>query len=135
MSETQDFETLVHELCGRDPRYAEGAYHFVIEALDFTMRKLGRDQQSGVSRHVSGRELLDGIRLYTIDTFGPLATAVFRSWGIRRTDDFGTLVFRLVEAGQLSRQDSDLLEDFSQGFDFDEAFIREYEVDLGGVRV
>jgi uncharacterized repeat protein (TIGR04138 family) len=130
MSETQDFETLVHELCGRDPRYAEGAYHFVIESLDFTMRKLGRDQQSGASRHVSGRELLDGIRQYAVETFGPLATAVFRSWGIRRTEDFGMLVFRLVVAGQLSRQDSDLLEDFSDGFDFDEAFIREYEVDL-----
>lgn len=135
MGETQDFETLVRELCGRDPRYGEGAYHFVVEALDFTMRHFGRDRKQGSSRHVGGRELLEGIRLYAIDCFGPLAGAVFRSWGIQRTEDFGALVFRLIEAGQLSRQDSDRLDDFAGGYDFDDAFAAGYEIDLRGARV
>jgi uncharacterized repeat protein (TIGR04138 family) len=135
MGHTQDFETLVRELCGRDPRYAEGAYHFVVESLDYTMKHLGRDQETGVARHVGGRELLEGIRLYAVQCFGPLSPAVFAAWGICRTEDFGTLVFRLVEAGQLSRQESDSLADFSDGYEFREAFVRGYDVDVADARL
>jgi uncharacterized repeat protein (TIGR04138 family) len=135
MGHTQDFETLVRELCGRDPRYAEGAYHFVVESLDYTMKHLGRDHESGAARHVGGRELLEGIRLYAVQCFGPLSPSVFRAWGIRRTEDFGTLVFRLVEAGQLSRQESDTMDDFTSGYDFRNAFVDDYEVDIVDARL
>lgn len=135
MGHTQDFDTLVRELCGHDPRYAEGAYHFVVESLNFTMRRLGRDLASGPARHVGGRELLDGIRLYAIQCFGPLTPAVFASWGIRRTEDFGSLVFRLVEAGQLSRQETDTMDDFCSGYDFKTAFVSHYEPDITDARI
>ncbi|MFN0205259.1 MAG: Minf_1886 family protein [Planctomycetota bacterium] len=123
MSAPPDVETAIRELCTKDPRYGAGAYFFLLEALEFTMRMLKRDSNEGAARHVGGRELLEGIRQYAILQFGPLAPIVFESYGIRRTEDFGALVFRLVEAGHLSRQEGDSVDDFADGYDFKEAFL------------
>ena len=62
--------------------------------------------------------------------FGPLAGRVWRAWGVRDTLDWGQIVFLLVENGMLNRQDSDSVEDFRAGFDFDEVFVRQYRVSL-----
>ena len=108
----------------RDRRYELAAYFFIYEALAYTQRKLGRQDPDleAPRRHVTGRELLDGIREYAAESFGPLAPTVFRSWGVRRTEDFGELVFNLVENGLLGKTDEDRREDFADGFDFDTAF-------------
>jgi len=103
-------------------RYAEAAYFFVLEALDFTMFRLGRTRVQGEARHISARELLEGIREYAKEEFGPLAPYAFESWGVHRTEDFGTIVFDMCEARLLNRRESDRLQDFSNGFDFQEAF-------------
>lgn len=104
------------EICRGDRRYARGAYLFIFEALEHTVRKLG------VRRHVTGKELLEGIRQFSRRQFGPLAKTVFRRWGIQSTDDFGQVVFRLVEVGLLGKTETDSVEDFHQVFDFDTAF-------------
>ncbi len=70
------------------------------------------------------------MRQYARDLFGPLAAQVWRSWGIQDTLDWGRIVFLLVEAGMLNRQETDTLEDFRSGFDFDEEFVRGYRPDL-----
>jgi len=100
----------------RDTRYPFEAYRFIYEALDHTIQRIGE------RRHVNGRELLDGIRDLARCRFGPLARMVFDCWHVRRTEDFGEIVFNLVEAGLLSKTDSDTREDFRGGFDFEEAF-------------
>lgn len=135
MTETINIATLVRNVSEKDGRYAPGAYHFLLESLEHTMRIFGRDQKEGVQRHVGGRELLEGIRLYALQQFGPMAAVVFEQWGVRRTEDFGALVFRLIDAGHLSRQDSDSLADFADGYDFYETFVKEYKVDLADARV
>jgi len=130
MTQPRDFEATIRKLGEREPHYASAAYHFMLEALEHTMRWLGRDQAEGTERHVRGRELLEGIRRYSIETFGPMATLVFETWGIRRTEDFGRIVFNLVDEGLLSRQDSDTLEDFADGFKFADAFESGYKIEL-----
>jgi len=109
-----------------DPRYAEGAYHFIREALDHTIRSLDKPQD-GPGRHVSGKELLDGIRDYAIGEFGPLTLLVLDEWGIRESIDFGNLVFNLVEKGVLGKTDQDRVEDFANGYDFQDAFVKPFE--------
>ena len=91
------------------------------------MKLAGREQSEGPERHVTGQELLAGMRQYAIEQFGPLAGAVWRAWGIRDTLDWGRIVFLLVEEGMLNRQDTDSIEDFRPGFDFDAAFVRAYQ--------
>jgi uncharacterized repeat protein (TIGR04138 family) len=63
-------------------------------------------------RHLSGQELLAGVIRLARSEFGSLAPMVFREWGIRRGEDWGTIVFQLVGTGQLSARPEDRIEDF-----------------------
>lgn len=112
----------IRELVRRDPRYPAGAYHFLFEALDFTMVAKGRHRRRGAERHLTVPELLDGIRGFAVSQYGPLARVVLESLGCFETRDFGDVVFNLVEAGLLNKQDSDHREQFAEGFSFREAF-------------
>ena len=121
------------EVVYRDPRYAYEAYEFIDRALQHTLKMLGRERVPGAvpgdpRLHVSGRELLEGIRTLALAEFGLLARTVFGQWGIQRTEDFGNLVFNLIEAGLMSRSDDDTLDDFRDVYNFDEAF--DYRIQL-----
>jgi uncharacterized repeat protein (TIGR04138 family) len=100
----------------QDPRYPRAAYDFVREALAFTVGSLD------APRHVTGRELCEGIRDYGRRQFGPLARAVFASWNVRGTSDFGNLVFNLIEAGEMGKTEQDDLADFTDVYRFEDAF-------------
>ena len=119
------FLELIHTLCTKDNRYAPDAYLFVRQALDITVKMLEKPPE-GPGRHVSGRELLDGIRNFALQEFGPMTRTVLRSWGINATADFGDIVFNLVESGVLGRTDHDSKEDFKDGYDFEEAFVHPF---------
>ncbi len=114
----------------RDRRFSRHAYYFVLDALDFTMTRLGREQMSGEERHVGGRELLGGIKEYASDQFGPMAALVFERWGVRRSGDFGEIVFNLIDAELLSRRPSDSRLDFVDGIDFRETFAQKHRESL-----
>ena len=45
---------------------------------------------------------------------------------MRETADWGRIVFNLVDHEMLRRQDTDSIEDFDDGYDFDEAFVASY---------
>ena len=79
------------------------------------------------SQHVSGRELLEGLRAHALDQFGPLAKTVLESWGVRRCTDFGDIVFNLIEYNIFSKTDNDRREDFADIYDFDEAFVKPFQ--------
>ena len=97
------------------------AYSFVLRALDHTMKKLPKP------RHISGQELLEGIREYALKEFGPMAGMVLKHWNIKNTLGFGQIVFDLIEVGLLRKREEDVLDDFKNGFDFKEAFKRKFE--------
>ena len=67
------------------------------------------------------------MREHAREAFGPLAPQVWRSWGVHETIDWGHIVFLLVDAGLLNRQESDTLDDFRDGFDYEEAFVKDYK--------
>jgi uncharacterized repeat protein (TIGR04138 family) len=117
----------IDSLAARDQRYAPAAYHFVFDSLDFVLerqeRLLGdRGESAASDRHVSVTQLLDGMREYALDQFGPLARLVLEHWGLYRTEDFGEIVFNLVDSRLLNKQDADRKSDFRNGFNFREAF-------------
>ena len=113
---TPNTEELLESILARDTRYTAEAYFFVRDALDHTVRRLE------TPRHISGPELLDGIRDYAIGEFGPVSKRVLCEWGINECVDFGHIVFNLVNEGLLGKTDDDSIEDFSGGYDFTEAF-------------
>lgn len=120
----------LREIARRDGRYALEAFQFVFEALDYAVKRTGRERAEGAERHVSGQELLTGLRECASALFGPLAGQVWRSWGVHEALDWGRIVFLLVDGHVLNRQEHDKLEDFDQGFDFDEVFVARYRVSL-----
>jgi uncharacterized repeat protein (TIGR04138 family) len=120
------YQETVFEICKKDPRYHSDAYFFLVEALDVTVKDI-RKNQPDHGRHVTGKELLDGIKDYALDEFGPMAFTVFAEWGIHATLDFGEIVFNLVEAGRLGKTENDSREDFKNGYGFEEAFLRPFE--------
>ena len=99
-----------------DPRYDFEAYIFVNEALQFLLNQLGE------KRHVTGQELLAGIREYALRQYGPLSRNVLEHWGVRRCEDFGEIVFNMVEKNLMGKTGKDRREDFEGGYDFKEAF-------------
>jgi len=116
-----NFPEVVEEIVTKDPRYKVEAYDFVMSALNYTQSKLDKP------RHVSGRELLEGIREYGLELFGLMTLTVFENWGVKRTEDFGNIVFNMLDAGLLSKTDEDSIEDFKDGYDFKEAFDKDYK--------
>ncbi len=116
----------LRQVCKKDKRYRLEAYQFLFDALDKTVRTAGLDEESEASRHVSGHELLDGMREHATRLFGPLAAQVWRTWGVQSTMDWGHIVFNLVDNELLRRQDSDTIDDFREGYNFDDVFKRAY---------
>ena len=115
------FEEALAKIQAKDPRYHRDAYLFVREALDHTQKTIGKDARGRI-RHVTGQELLAGIREFALQQFGPMAKTVLEEWGVRCCQDFGEIVFNMVEVGWLAKTDKDSRADFEGGYDFDEAF-------------
>jgi uncharacterized repeat protein (TIGR04138 family) len=115
------FEEALEIIHAKDPRYDKDAYLFIREALDFTQKSIGRDTRGRV-RHVTGQELVQGIRDYALQQFGPMALTVFQHWAVHNCQDFGEIVFNMVDFGLLAKTDKDSRIDFEGGYDFEEAF-------------
>ena len=92
------FAEALDSIVASDPRYQRDAYVFLRDALDFTTKQ--QKKIKGVSvRHVTGPELLDGVRRYALKEFGPMVITVFDNWGIHSCEDVGNIVFNLIGAG------------------------------------
>lgn len=113
-------------------RFHADAYRFVFEALQHTQEKLKRPkprEPDDEDAHITGQELLAGIRDLALKRFGLLSRTVFEQWNVRSTADFGRIVFELVERGEMRKTDRDTLSDFTDVFDFEDALDRRYPID------
>ena len=125
----------------RSTKYPMDGFTFVQRGLEFTVNRVhGRSQLGGgaqtetatqpsssseienASMHVTGRDLCHGLRDFAIEQYGLMARTVLRRWNIQSTDDFGAIVFAMVEAGLMHKTDDDALDDFADVFDFAVAF-------------
>ncbi|MBL9215475.1 MAG: hypothetical protein JNG83_08375 [Opitutaceae bacterium] len=124
-----EFSEIVGLICKEDTRFDRKAYNFVRQALDHTVKEVRRKapERTGKSQHVTGAELLQGIRAYALDQFGPLSKTVLNSWGIQRCSDFGDIVFNLIEYNVFSKTENDRREDFADIYDFEEAFVKPFQ--------
>ena len=114
----------IRELIFKDPRYTREAYLFVSEALNFT-HDINKKR-----RHVNGVELLEGIRQLVIQQFGPMALTVLNEWGVVSTEDFGNIVFNMVDAGLMGKTETDSIADFIDVYDFKKVFEDEYKINF-----
>jgi uncharacterized repeat protein (TIGR04138 family) len=101
--------------------YDERAFIFVLGSIEFLQARLPE------RRHVTGPELTLACRDFAREQYGLLARSVLEHWGVRGTEDFGRIVFALVEVGLLVTQPGDRVEDFQGLFAFEQAFDQGYE--------
>ncbi len=130
MQKTIDVEQVLDAILAKDTRYHRDAYYFVRDALDVAQKRFAKASSRAGKEikpaHVSGQQLLEGIRAHALEQFGPLTLMVLEEWGIRRGEDFGEIVFNMVESSLLGKTDKDSREDFKDGYDFFEAFRKPY---------
>lgn len=120
--QTVSFQEAVASIIEKNPRYHVAAYEFIRDALEFTIKKTRKASKTETS-DIPTADLLDGVRLYALKEFGPMAITVLEFWGVRSTEDIGYLVFGLVDAGVFSKTDNDTLDEFRKGYCFDDAFL------------
>jgi uncharacterized repeat protein (TIGR04138 family) len=118
------FYKKVEEIVEQKPRYKSDAYEFVMQALWYTQDKLKR------KGHISTAELLEGIRQFAVEQYGLMSRQVLAHWGVKKTSDFGNIVFDMIDKGLMSKNDSDSLNDFKEVFDFKKAFNPVWELKL-----
>ena len=119
------FAEALDSIVASDPRYQRDVYVFLRDALDFTTKQQKKVRGATV-RHVSGPELLGGVRQYALKEFGPMVMTVFDSWGVHSCEDIGNMVFNLIDAGIFGKTEEDSIEDFKNVYDFDEAFVKPF---------
>lgn len=123
-----EFLAKLREVREKDPRYTRQAYLFAFDALNYTLRvkmALTPEQLTELDeeqRHISARQLLEGMRDYAVDQFGYLARQVWESWGIYTTADWGNIIYNLIQAELMRASKNDSISDFTGVFEFDEAF-------------
>ena len=131
-------------LLREDQRYKFEAYQFVREGLDFAQEvmKFGADEETEnpppeekpakkskkTAKHVTGQQLCHALKQYAVKQYGLMAKLVLNSWGLKKTDDFGEIVYNLISIGAMSKSKRDRKEDFSAVFDFEQAFVKEFEI-------
>lgn len=118
------------ELAG-STRYPIDAFHFVRRGLDYTVRRIHANAElmDDADRHVTGQQLSEGLRDFAIEQYGRLARTMLQRWNIQRTEDFGRIVFAMVEGGLMQASEGDSLTDFDGAFEFDAAFDVEVPTD------
>ncbi|NLW32214.1 MAG: hypothetical protein GXY77_12255 [Fibrobacter sp.] len=126
MASIQNLNRIREELIesGKDDRYKIGGYDFVLNGLEFYLAKIGE------KRHVSGHELSLGLLLFAQKQFGPLAEKVLEYWRIKKSDDFGNIVYNLISIGIMSKKPEDKIEDFYDVVSFQDYFERQENFDI-----
>jgi uncharacterized repeat protein (TIGR04138 family) len=119
-----DFCEKLEQIVQQDPRFDREAYHFLRDALDFTIK--ARKKARETDPHVTGQQLLEGVRQYALRQYGPMVLTVLNYWGVRRCEDFGDMVFNFIRAGVFGKSETDSVDDFKGGYSFHEAFIAPY---------
>jgi uncharacterized repeat protein (TIGR04138 family) len=114
----------IKDIAGNDPRYSVEAYIFVLEALNYTRRELR------LRGHVTGVQLLEGIRKLALQRYGVMTKMVFEHWGVRNTLDFGNIVINMVNEKVLSKTSQDSIDDFKDVYDFEDVFVKKYQPNI-----
>lgn len=120
----------IEQVARDDGRYDPRAVKFVFEGLGHTIEKLRLDEDADQPRHVSGQELAWGLADLARKRWGRLAAMVLNHWGVRRTRDWGDIVYLMIEHEWMSSQENDRIEDFDEVYDFLSVFEKNYVIDI-----
>ena len=129
---------LVKKILEADSRYDWEAYRFVREALAYAHDVLkmdgtesvpeGESGEGRVERHLTGQMLCEAIRVYAVEQYGYMARVVLENWGVKKTSDFGDIVYNLINAGLMKKSKEDRREDLNDVYDFETVFDKSFKI-------
>lgn len=114
----RNFEQIARE----DGRYNPAAFRFVYEGLGYTAKNIATEP-----KHVSGQILCEGLKNLAVEKWGRMAMLVLNTWGVGKTQDFGDIVYLMIENKWMSAQPTDSIEDFDDIYDFQTIFKDQFE--------
>lgn len=137
-----EFSHPLLDLIAKDTRYTAEAYEFIRNALNYAHDELGlgkvdeevvkasleTEGDLPEEAHLTGQQLCEAIRQYSITQFGFMAKTVLNSWGLNETLDFGEVVYNLIDIGMMRKSESDSKEDFAEVYDFDRVFVDDFDI-------
>tara|TARA_B100000700_G_scaffold64608_3_gene71264 strand:- start:1881 stop:2327 length:447 start_codon:yes stop_codon:yes gene_type:complete len=137
-----EFSNPLMDLLAKDTRYTAEAYEFIRNALNFAHDELGLGNVDAEAlksaleaegdlpeeAHLTGQQLCEAIRQYSLAQFGYMAKTVLNSWGLKETLDFGEVVYNLIDIEMMRKSDSDSKDDFAEVYDFDRVFVDDFDI-------
>ena len=112
----ESYDDIVTRIYEADNRFDPEAYYYLRDVIDRTTQKLERSGPTSKDRHVSGQELSEGFRDCMLEDFGPMAATLAEEWGIGQSEDIGSMVYNLIEAGAFGKSSKDKKSDFNGVF-------------------
>jgi uncharacterized repeat protein (TIGR04138 family) len=118
----------IEEIAKLDGRYSLRAFEFVHEGLGRTVKKqYGDDAASRGPRHITGRQLCLGLAEFAAEKWGRMAGVVLNQLGLKTTEDFGQIVYLMVEHKWMYARPQDSMDEFKNVYDFEEVFEKNFE--------
>lgn len=128
------------ELVKTDQRYKIDAYLFVRDGLSYAQEVLNMSgsqqaeesepKSEGPEHHLTGQQLCEALRQYSLNQYGYMAKMVLNNWGIHETGDFGEIVYNMIRIGLMKKSDTDRREDFNNVFEFEEGLQNQFDISM-----
>ncbi|MDD5011180.1 MAG: hypothetical protein PHQ00_03550 [Phycisphaerae bacterium] len=120
----------IKEIAELDGRYSLRAFEFVQEGLGRTVKKhYGDEIENEGPHHVTGKQLCYSLAELASDKWGRMAKVVLNQLGIKSTNDFGNIVYLMVENKWMHARPEDSIEEFNNVYDFEGVFEKNYSFD------
>ena len=110
-----------------DDTYPPEAYEFIRQSVSYAQRKKSQHEESN---QVSTAELVLEIKNYALKEYGPMAFYLLKKWSIDSTDDFGNIIYNLIEYKIFGEGDHDQRQDFNNAYNFHDVFMKPYKAKL-----
>jgi uncharacterized repeat protein (TIGR04138 family) len=118
------FHLAIQQSVDNDPRYHPHAYEFVRDALNVAAKLFSEGKED---RHVTGQQVLEGVRSHALAEYGPMSFTILAEWGLNRGEDVGNIVYNLINVGYFGKNDGDSIEDFAGGYQFEQALTEPFK--------
>ena len=123
---------IIRIICEEDDTFPPMAYCFVRDSVHKALDNIVKAKRQNMFADddppdIKGADLCRFFRDTLVNRFGPSAIDVLDTWNIKRTNDFGKIIYKLIAVDILGKSENDSIEDFDDVFDFTEEFVMPYK--------
>ena len=123
---------IIRKICEEDDTFPPMAYCFVRDSVHKALDNIAKAKRQNLFADddppdIKGADLCRFFRDTLINRFGPSAIDVLDTWNIKKTSDFGKIIYKLISVEILGKSENDSIEDFDDVFDLAEELEKSFE--------